>query len=87
MKMNKRTPQELEALRERWLAGPYWALEDTEGFEAHRSELREFRLKTHAEDERKRHERRIKFFNEFPGEKPTRHAKLADLPRRRTDTQ
>ncbi len=87
MKMNKRTPQELEALRERWLAGPYWALEDTEGFEAHRSELRDFRLKTHAEEEHKRHERRIRFFNEFAGEKPTRRAKPADQQRYRTDTQ
>jgi hypothetical protein len=52
--MNKRTPEELDALKARWLAEPYWVLENTEGFEAHRAELRQFRIETHAQQERER---------------------------------
>lgn len=45
-------PEELAALKEEWLASPYWVLENTEGFDEHRAELRQFRLDTHARQER-----------------------------------
>ena len=52
----KNIPEELAALKAEWLANPYWALENTEGFEDHRAELRQFRLDTHARQERERAE-------------------------------
>lgn len=52
----KNIPGELAALKAEWLANPYWALENTEGFEDHRAELRQFRLDTHARQERVRAE-------------------------------
>jgi hypothetical protein len=45
-------PKELAALKEEWLASPYWVLENTEGFDEHRAELRQFRLDAHARQER-----------------------------------
>ncbi|MGA7181178.1 MAG: hypothetical protein WBX11_16550 [Thiobacillaceae bacterium] len=40
--MNKRTPEEIAALKAAWLLDPYWVLEDTPGFEAHWDELRKY---------------------------------------------
>lgn len=38
----ERTPQEIQKLKQDWANDPCWDLEDTEGFEAHREELKEF---------------------------------------------
>lgn len=35
----KRTQEELDNLKRNWRRDPCWALEDSEGFEAHRKEL------------------------------------------------
>lgn len=52
--MHKRTPEEIAELKAAWLADPYWVLEDTPGFEAHRDELRRYRLETHEKQEQER---------------------------------
>lgn len=39
-----KTPAEIAALKRNWLADPCWDIEDTEGFEAHRDELQEWRF-------------------------------------------
>ncbi len=39
-----RTPAEIAELKQHWLQDPCWDIEDTEGFEAHRDELLNFRL-------------------------------------------
>lgn len=39
-----KTRAEIEALKANWLGDPCWDIEETEGFEAHRSELYTFRL-------------------------------------------
>lgn len=52
--MNKRTPEEVAELKAAWLADPYWVLEDTPGFEAHRAELRAYRLETHEKQEQEK---------------------------------
>jgi hypothetical protein len=54
------TQERLAALKAEWFANPYWALENTEGFEDHRVELRQFRLDTHARQERERAEQLIR---------------------------
>ena len=67
--MEKRTPAELEALKAKWLEEPYWVIEDTEGFEAHRDELRQFRHDAHAKQEQDKQARLIKFINQYQAEK------------------
>jgi len=52
--------EELAALKAEWLANPYWVLENTDGFDEHRAELRQFRLDTHAQQERYRAGRLIR---------------------------
>lgn len=43
MKKNEpRTIKEIEALKANWVKDPCWDIEDTEGFELHREELRAF---------------------------------------------
>src|SRR6185436_19521180 len=37
-----KTREEIEKLKKDWASDPIWDLEDTEGFEAHRDELKEF---------------------------------------------
>jgi lysyl-tRNA synthetase class I len=64
----KKTLLEVAKLKQEWLAYPYWVLEDTEGFEEHREELRRFRLETHARQERERRERLerlIRYVNDY----------------------
>ena len=39
-----KTQAELKALKDNWLHDPCWDIEDTEGFEEHKDELKEFRL-------------------------------------------
>ena len=39
-----KSTEEIEALKQEWLTYPEWEIEDVEGFEAHRDELREFRV-------------------------------------------
>lgn len=38
-----KTRKEVEGLKQGWLPDPCWDIEDTEGFENHTEELREFR--------------------------------------------
>lgn len=40
----KRTPQEIEALKQNWASDPCWDIEDTKDFEAHYAELRDWRF-------------------------------------------
>ncbi len=40
-----KTEQEVHELKANWQADPIWDIEETEGFEEHRAELVEFRLK------------------------------------------
>jgi len=54
-----KTRRDIEQLKAAWLRDPLWDLDDTEGFEAHQDELRQFRLTTGArwraaEDEQER---------------------------------
>ena len=63
--MKKGTQAELEALKAIWLEDPYWAIEDTEGFEAYRDELRQFHHDAHAKQERDKQARLIKFINQY----------------------
>ena len=43
-----KTRRHIERLKGNWLANPLWPLEDTEGFDAHHNELRQFRIATEA---------------------------------------
>jgi hypothetical protein len=40
------TIEDIEALKGKWISDPCWALEETEGFEDHRTELCSFRMET-----------------------------------------
>lgn len=40
-----KTAADLETLKAQWLQDPAWDIEDTEGFEAFRDELREFHVR------------------------------------------
>lgn len=57
----KRTPAEVEELKARSLAGFSWMLEATEGLEAHREELRQFRHRVHAKGALAREPRCLNF--------------------------
>lgn len=51
----RKSPEEVEALKANWQCEPCWEIEETEGFEAHYDELREYRLQKEAEwEERSR---------------------------------
>jgi hypothetical protein len=39
----EKTPQEIQALKDNWLADPIWDIEHTEGFEEYAPELKAFR--------------------------------------------
>jgi len=43
------TENELKELKAQWKADPCWDIEDTEGFEEHAEELKQYRLTTEAE--------------------------------------
>lgn len=45
----KKSWKEIDALKASWLADPSWDLEDTEGFEDYKDELRRFQWTTLAE--------------------------------------
>lgn len=53
-----KSEKEVESLKQNWLEDPCWDIEDTEGFEKHKKELLEFRLKQERiwEEKRKQHE-------------------------------
>lgn len=51
-----KTRNEVENLKRQWVVDPCWDLEDTEGFEEHKDELLEFRLK----QEKKREDKWLK---------------------------
>jgi hypothetical protein len=58
-----RTFEEINQLISEWCADPYWALEDTEGFEFHREELASFAaeiLSSRDDDWRKRLEAKVR---------------------------
>ena len=80
----KKTAEELATLKAEWLAKPYWVLENTEGFEDYCKELRQFRLDTHARQERERQERFIQFVNEYQTEKPGLPERLTNRIRSRS---
>lgn len=42
--MNSKTPQEIDHLKNNWLSDPCWDIEDTKGFEAHYTDLRDWRF-------------------------------------------
>ena len=54
MTQDLKTPQEIQDLKDNWLADPCWDIEDTEGFEAHREELLAFHNEHRAEWDRER---------------------------------
>jgi hypothetical protein len=63
-----RTEEEIQALKDSWARDPNWDIEDTEGFEEHRDELFQFRMKREAEWQEKEiarvEARTAKFFSE-----------------------
>ena len=63
--MKQNFAEELEELKTRWLANLYWALESTAGFEAHREELRRFRLSMHARQEEQKRARLLEFIHQY----------------------
>ncbi len=52
-----KTQAELKALQDNWLSDPCWDIEDTEGFEEHKEELRAFRLENEIEWQAQRYNR------------------------------
>lgn len=62
--MEKTPPAELAALKAIWLEDPYWIIEDTNGFEAHRDELRKFRLEAHAKLDQDKQAKLIELINQ-----------------------
>lgn len=55
--METKTNKEIEALKREWSCDPCWDIENTEGFEAHKVELREFRISIEAEQEKSYNEK------------------------------
>ncbi len=52
-----KTQVEIEALKRNWLSDPCWDIEETEGFEEHSDELRQFRLNQEQEWQARRFNR------------------------------
>lgn len=52
-----KTAQDVEALKENWLADPCWDIEETDGFEAYKEELLAFHIQQEARWEEQRQER------------------------------
>ncbi len=42
--MTERTAEEIQDLKSQWALDPVWDIEETEGYEAHREELQDYRL-------------------------------------------
>jgi hypothetical protein len=42
--MATKTHEEIEELKQQWVSDPCWDIEETEGFESHRDELKRFSL-------------------------------------------
>lgn len=51
------TKDEIEKLKQSWMKDPCWDIEDTEGFEEHRDDLRIFRLEQEVEWQREEEKR------------------------------
>ena len=51
-----KTTAELDALKVNWMADPCWDIEDTEGFEAHYTQLHDWRVGVEQEQERQRND-------------------------------
>jgi hypothetical protein len=60
-----KTPQEIEKLKHAWCCDPCWDIEDTEGFEDHKEELKAYREKCEAEWYKRREERIAKEMEEM----------------------
>ena len=56
-----RTTEEIEALKASWRDDPIWDIEDSEGFELHRDELRAYRLECEARWKSQHEQRILKF--------------------------
>ena len=61
MESNKKTPQEIENLKRNWKNDPCWDIYNTEGFEAHIEELKEYQR----EDEEKWQKKQASELQEF----------------------
>lgn len=48
-----KTTKQIQSLKENWLNDPCWDIEETEGFEDHKDELKEYRLKCEDEQNEK----------------------------------
>ena len=48
VKYPERSREEIEALQRNWYKDPCWDIEDSEGFEAHREELKQFSAASNA---------------------------------------
>lgn len=55
--MNMKTAQEIQNLKDNWTSDPCWDIEDTTGFEAHRNELRDWRINLEEQQAIKEHNR------------------------------
>lgn len=56
---------EVRALKENWRGDPVWDIEDTEGFEEHKAELKDYRLAMEASWVKQNEERRQKLAAEL----------------------
>ena len=65
MSNKQMTAEELQALKDNWRLDPCWDIEDTEGFEYHYDELKEYRLSCEAEWNRMREAKEIKEASEM----------------------
>ena len=46
---DKKYPSEIESLKYQWTISPVWLIEETKGFEAHKEELKAYRLEKEGE--------------------------------------
>ncbi len=56
-----KTRNEVERLKTEWLRDPYWAIEDTRGFEEHRVELLAYRLDAEEAARQEHHDKIMAF--------------------------
>jgi hypothetical protein len=63
--MAKKTLEEIEKLKRDWKDDPCWDIEDTVGFEEHKEELLDFRLKVEAERAEARTKKRALLASKF----------------------
>lgn len=57
MELTRKTEAEIEDLKRQWKADGTWDIEDTEGFEAHKTELYIWRLEYELKCEREAHQK------------------------------